>query len=269
MATAVKENRVLEFLQVFIEEELLPVVQGTVNRHMQEIQLHNEHFSIDLSANQNGDNVNSRRSKTTGGEVTLCYAAELCNTTSQPLFGYWLQLAQHRNMTATILDRLIRGFASAARDEFEGLTYKLLSQQQASGVPREQTMKRGIISGTVKDPLFVSYRSKMYGGKTTVDDLIVGLIDPNNALRNSSRRGSRNVIYDSNNGIAGNSSFGGFGMDASDGGSSQRPGLLLGLNMNALELTVWEPFWDVGSARYPITKDKVSVSKQSKLLTFY
>jgi hypothetical protein len=249
--SSVRENKVLAFVQQFLEEELLPVVQSTVNRDMREIQLNNQHFSV--ASNLQGDGVTSdkfgdNRHAVRGGDVPLCYAAELCNRTSQPLFDYWLQLAQHRNMVAAILENLVRGFASAARDEFEGLTYQLMSQQPPSngrGLKDASSIKRSVIAGMVRDPLFVAYRSRMYG-KPTADELVVGMMDASSgSMRHSSRRPSRSTFYE--NGIAG-------GPEAEASLSS-----LQGLNLNALELACWDGFWEVGSTRYPVTKDKVNV----------
>ncbi len=233
---ASKENKVLEFVERFLEEELIPVIQSTANHDMHEIQLNSQHFTIPTDTQ--GDGVNNRhRPQNTSQDVVLCYAAELCHRTSQPLFDYWLQLTQHRNMVSSVLENVIRGFASAARDEFENLTYGLLSQQQG-GAGRDSGMKGSVISGTVRDPLFAIYRAKVCG-KATFEELVSGSAD---AAGIRSRRLSRSAIYDSNNGLAGGQEEG-----------------VHSLNMNALELHCWGSFWDVGSARYAISKDKVSV----------
>ena len=146
---------ILDVIQSFLERELIPVIQSTVNHGMREIQLNAHHFSVirDIDgsgggsgAGNMGDSSAAQRRGAGGGGgggmsgsgdvhsvVPLCYAAQLCCTASKPLFSYWLQLHQHRSMVCTVLDRLIRGYASAAREEFEALTYNCLTAGGGSG----------------------------------------------------------------------------------------------------------------------------------------
>jgi hypothetical protein len=62
-------------------------------------------------------------------DIPLCLATRTCIKTARPLFTYWLQLPtrQHREMLGTVIDRLLRGFAAAAREELEAMTYRLLT----------------------------------------------------------------------------------------------------------------------------------------------
>jgi hypothetical protein len=67
-------------------------------------------------------------------------------------------------MVATILDRLIRGFASSAREELEALTWKLLAN--------DDVYKKNVSIGLKRDPLFVNYRQNLYNGYNSVDDMV-------------------------------------------------------------------------------------------------
>ena len=118
--------------------------------------------SASAMAPGNGDGSNS------DGSAPLCYAATLCATASKPLFAYWLQLTEHRGMVSTVLDRLVRGFGAAAREELETLSYPLLSAEKKILSAVSKTLR--------SDPLFHIYRAEMYGiGRITVEDLFAPL----------------------------------------------------------------------------------------------
>ena len=71
------------------------------------------------------------------------------------------------NLLSTLYHiRLLRGFASAAREELEGITWKLVTAQDR--------YKKQVLVGLKNDPIFSLYRQKAYGGvnRTTVDDLV-------------------------------------------------------------------------------------------------
>jgi hypothetical protein len=117
-------SKLLELVQATLENELLPVVQSAVNSEMQNIQNRPDLFAI-----QNTMDVLNLMTGATDLFVNLCCVlfdiGYLCNATeniagslpllspaalstakvASPLFHYWLQLPEHRNMVVTILDR--------------------------------------------------------------------------------------------------------------------------------------------------------------------
>jgi hypothetical protein len=152
-------SSVLTYVHAFIEEELIPVIQSSVNSDMQEVQTNPQHFALPT---ERGNNQTSSRSKIE--ENPLSWATLCCARSAKPLFTYWLQLPQHRDMVVTILDRLIRGFASSAREELDALTWKLLAN--------DDTYKKNASTGLKRDPFFVSYRQNLYNGYNSVDDMV-------------------------------------------------------------------------------------------------
>jgi hypothetical protein len=311
-ATGINGKSALDVIQSFLESELIPVIQSTVNHGMREIQMNNQHFSVNIgdsgNSNEHG-NINNGGNRSGGAgtsasasgmgaggsggsgsdTVPLCYAAKLCCSSSKPLFSYWLQLHQHRNMVCTVLDRLIRGFASAAREEFEGLTFGCLTVTQE--------MHGTLINSTKMDPLFKTYRTKVYGaGKVTVDDLFQsGKSGVPSAAPGS---GSGSGLGDASRAGIGASAGLGIGGGGASGvrrsfannNHAGTTGLGLGLGLgntrrgsgtsavgdvkasafeanelddqkgrNALEITLWDEldYWDVGSNNYALTSQKV------------
>jgi hypothetical protein len=66
-----------------------------------------------------------------------------------------------------VLDRLVRGFASLAREELEGLTFRFVCASASAAATLGDSLRQ--------DPIFKAYRSHVYGaGKLTVDDLFAG-----------------------------------------------------------------------------------------------
>jgi hypothetical protein len=153
-------SSVLTYVHAFIEEELIPVIQSSVNSDMQEVQTNPQHFA--LPTERGGNNQKISGSKIEGNP--LSWATLCCARSAKPLFTYWLQLPQHRDMVVTILDRLIRGFASSAREELDALTWKLLAN--------DDIYKKNASIGLKRDPFFVSYRQNLYNGYNSVDDMV-------------------------------------------------------------------------------------------------
>lgn len=210
-----RRSRVLGAVQDVLQMELVPVIQSFVNKDMREIQTNNQYFSIQSSSGAQALVVQGHGSKPT----PLCYAAQLCMRSAKPLFKYWLQLPEHRDMVVTILDRMLQGFASSARDELEGITYKFLSAQAVH--------KTAVSSAARRDPLFVAYKHRCYNGKASVDELLGsrGGTDRTSDVTAPSRRSSAN--------------------DETHEAS------------NALEAQSWNAFWQVGHSPYPVNGDKI------------
>jgi hypothetical protein len=235
---------------------------------MREIQLNNAHFSVTQNSSAGMMSGGDEEGEADGGiskvtvkrtandAVPLCYAAQLCFNASKPLFSYWLQLHQHRNMVSTVLDRLIRGFASAAREEFEALTYNCVTMTQ-------ENVHASLVQSTKLDPLYKAYRMKVFGAfKVSVDDLFAttGSSAPSStgdSAKNLARRSfmpqpgatsmARRSVRGSHSQAAMTSTGDGADLDEAKG-------------RNALEVTVWEQleYWDVGNHNYPITAQKVA-----------
>ena len=106
-------NKVLSMMEHFLEEELIPVIQSSVNNVMRDIQLNNAYFTVPKDLMKAGGNlfIESSNSRTSGqqmsregGNIVVCQAAQLCMNALHPLFSYWLQLNQkhHRIMLSTV-----------------------------------------------------------------------------------------------------------------------------------------------------------------------
>ncbi len=199
-------SRVLGAVQDVLEGELVPVVQSSVNHSMREIQTNSELYFSKL------DNIQPAYIQ---NGIPLCYAAQLCVQAARPLFKFWLQLPAHRDMIVTVLDRLIRGFASSAKDELENLTYRYMAVQPAH--------KEAIVSALRRDPLHAAYRYHVYG-KGSIEQLL-GLETESADVKPLS------LIVD----------------DVDGDGKPKRD--------NALELGTWGQLWDLGATNYPMTSE--------------
>lgn len=153
---------VLESLQKFLEEELMPLVQLQVNNDLREIQINPSHYS--LPATGSSSTSTEAASRALGQTVPLSYAALSCASTALPLYNYWLQLPQHNDMVLTILERLVRGFMQAAREEMDAHTWKLMSY--------EDKYRSKVTAGMRRDPVFATYKAIAYGGCASIDELL-------------------------------------------------------------------------------------------------
>lgn len=266
-------HSIMDVTQSFLENELIPVIQSSVNHDMREIQMNSNHFSVmqnsavvvlssideEYDTEENATamaKVPVIQKRGAGDAVPLCYAAELCFNGSKPLFSYWLQLHQHRNMVSTVLDRLVRGFASAAREELEALTYNCFTM---SG----ENVHASIVQSMKLDPLYRSYRMKMFGAyKTTVEDLF----GSTGASASASADAAKSMGRRSNNpqsGVGSISRRGGRASHSQNISGADNFGEQEEKGRNALDMTVWEQldFWDVGSHNYPVTAQKVRKKK--------
>ena len=205
-STQMRISRVLGAVQDVLEGELVPVVQSSVNHSMREIQTNSELYFSKL------DNVQPIYIQ---NGIPLCYAAQLCIQSARPLFKFWLQLPAHRDMIVTVLDRLIRGFASSAKDELENLTYKYISMQAAH--------KEAVVSAVRRDPLYSAYRHHVYG-KGSIEQLL-GIETESIDVK------PLNLTVD-------------------DGDGDNKP-----KRDNALELGTWGQLWDLGATNYPMTSE--------------
>ena len=103
-------------------------------------------------------------------------------------------------------------------------------------------IKNTLIEGSKIDPLFHSYRQKVYAGKTSVDELIVGSGGPSTSsggesVRRNSKIMTMRVSLDESNSSVYN---------------------------NALEISAWASLWDMANVQYPLTD-----SYSEKILTDY
>jgi len=209
---------VLEAVQMFLEEELMPLVQLSVNTDLREIQLNPNHFSLPLTSGQGAGT--EAASRALGESVPLSYATLSCASTALPLYNYWLQLPQHNDMVLTILERLVGGFKQAAREELEAKSWKLLSF--------EERHRGKVLGGMKRDPVMAAYRASVYDGAISIDDL---LKDYGEAARASRRSSSFNAV-------AGSTGLG----DAS--------------SIYNAELDGWGSLWEMSLVSYPTDGDK-------------
>ena len=131
--TASATNKILAMIEHFLEDELIPVIQSTVNNVMRDVQLNSSYFTVPLEQLKAAGSQSVGRD---GAGAAVCPAAQMCMTAVQPLFAYWLQLnqKQHRVMLSTVLERTIRGFVATAREEVETLSYHMISASTAHQV---------------------------------------------------------------------------------------------------------------------------------------
>lgn len=113
------DSMLLTSIQEVLERELIPVIQGSVNQSMREIQLSSrQSFAPPQRSNNTGNGDDSKAmgvtaSMSAGNGNALndlscpCIAAQLCLREARPLFHFWLQLPQHSDMVVTILDRFM------------------------------------------------------------------------------------------------------------------------------------------------------------------
>lgn len=315
-------GKILASVQIFIDGELMPVILGSVNQVMRDLQMNTQYFSlptadarrvgasasvaasltshrgigpVDAEGSGVGDSGNGigNRDRTTSTDrhnsaAPICLASQMCAKRSKPLFIYWLQLPQHRDAVSTILERMIRGYSSSAREEVDAFSWRWLSADAKYKVPVGEAMR--------VDPLFVVYRQHMFDGRSSVDDFIGG------THSSGSGGGAGGNKYPTKKGIAdgshGPSSAGiagtsggarlrGYSSDSRFAGSSSRNqhqlqhyeqhglhGSGSGDNNNnsnnnsdagardsgtAGELFAWGPLWDVGNGTsYPASSDKIA-----------
>ena len=140
----------------------MPLIQSEVNSEMQEIQMDSTLFSS--QSIHSGPSRVSSSDDTSEDHKKICEAAQRCARVVNPLFYHWLELPQHQDMVLTILDRVVRGFISTAKEEVEALSWQFVSS--------EQRHQLAILRGLQKDPLLTAYRHQLYEGKSTVEELL-------------------------------------------------------------------------------------------------
>lgn len=236
---------ILAAVQLFLERELIPVIQSTVNHGMREIQLNSQHFSVaDNDSNRLNSSDKDLKKGPSAEVVRLCRASDICFHSMKPLFSYWLQLNQHRLMVSTVLERLIRGFASAAREEFENLTYNLTAIKQSS-------IHTSVMNSLKMDLVFKSYRGSVYApNRVTAEDLFSSL-QTSPFPSASSQPGSAGVSVSTISAGKSNSRRSSRPVADGDLDGTREP--------VASEQDTWSEleYWDVGSKAYPLTSQQV------------
>lgn len=237
------ESQLLVAVQMVLTDDFLPVVQGSINQGMRELQLNSLQYFMPVNATSQSfmsaesnntysvlgsisSNSNSLVS-IASSSVSPCLAAQYCLKAAKPLFTYWLQLPQQSNMVTTILDRLIRGYVAAGREEVENLTWKLLSAREKLRIPVLNAMKTG------NDSWFTVYHKLLLHGKTSLDEIVQSFYS-NIDSRNSSGVNLR-----------GSSSS----LTLSEGTSE------------------WAMLWDISNPTYIVSVDKVRPLTASTLVS--
>ena len=121
-----RKSDVLIMLDKFLEADLFPLVQLGANTSLREIQMNNELFCMNVIEAE-FNRFSTKQSFAEARENTSCKAAYLCANAFSDIFVYWLELRAHDEVLVIILERLIIGFVSAAKDEMESLCWKFLS----------------------------------------------------------------------------------------------------------------------------------------------
>lgn len=144
-----------------LDNSLMPLIQSEVNSEMQELQMDNTLFS---SRSSHSGPTRMSSGDDSDDHSKICEAAQRCARVVNPLFYHWFELPQHQDMVLTILDRVVRGFISTAKEEVEALSWQFVSAEK-----RHQS---AILGGLQKDPLLTAYRHQLYEGKSTVEELL-------------------------------------------------------------------------------------------------
>ena len=209
-----RKSRVLGAVQDVLQMELVPVIQSFVNKDMREIQSNSQYFSVQSSTSGQAMGGQSYSSNS----QPVCFAAQLCMRAARPLFTYWLQLPEHRDMIVTVLDRMLQSFVSSARDELGGITYKYVSAQAV--------FKTSVSNALRRDPLFTAYKQRCLNGKASVDELLGsrGDADRTGEPAASRRSSAKDDVPEA---------------------------------LNALEARGWNTLWQVGHSPYPVNGDKI------------
>ena len=207
----------------------MPLVQGAVNREIRDVQLNSELFNAPIAVFSGEGDVRS--------EVPVCKAARKVFSALAPLFSLYLELPQHRDATLTILDRGVRGFVSAAREEVEATSFRWKSAE--SGQLRE------IVTGMMADPLFAVYRRCVYDGKESVEELI-SLANKSSLQNVVLKGGPRAHASSSLNSIAPSQSSQDDGNAAADFVSRN----------NAKEMESWGSLWQLNGIGSSFSADK-------------
>jgi hypothetical protein len=152
------------FMHQFLESEFVPLIQSTANEEIRDMALNTElYFAAQKSLE--------------GEPANPCLAASRINLTAEVLFGHYRDLFQHREMIVVILDRLIRGFLSAARDHLET---NLFSWPFLNTLSVKETLKLAR-----DDPAFVLYHRALFNGKSSLDEYL--------GIASSDRNGSQSI----------------------------------------------------------------------------
>lgn len=184
--SSVTGTKIITFVHDFIDAELMPVIQGSVNQVMRDLQTNTQFFSLPSvdarrpggsgagaaggqslhSGAHHSESLSGGHTSKARSEPSVCLASQMCAKRAKPLFIHWLQLPQHRDSVATILERMIRGYASSAREEVDAFTWRWMSS--------ENVYKNAVTIGIKADPLFTAYRQHMYDGRASVDEYMGG-----------------------------------------------------------------------------------------------
>ena len=221
---AIKLNdKILDAVESILEQELIPVIQSSINQSIRDIQLNSQYFSLSLTQTGNY----SKEKNFADNDIPICWAAQLCARSAQPLFDYWSQLPQHRDMVITILDRLLSGFVSSAREELDSISYRIISS--------DNKYKNKIRDAMYKDSLFHVCRQSIFFGNIPLDELVSCCKGGNNPADLSTLVA---LLSKPTNSAHMSTTF-------NDSTS------------DVMEMSSWHTFWDVGSTPYAIPGDKV------------
>jgi tRNA U34 5-methylaminomethyl-2-thiouridine-forming methyltransferase MnmC len=251
-------GKILAAVQIFIDGELMPVILGSINQVMRDLQMNTQYFSLptadarrvgasaasmtlgraigsDASGADGADRDAGDRSS---GSTPICLASQMCAKRSKPLFIYWLQLPQHRDAVSTILERMVRGYAASAREEVEAFTWRWLSADAKYKVPVGDAMRQ--------DPLFLVYREHMFDGRSSVEAFTAPPAGAGGGKYPTKKAGGGDGRAD--------------GRHDSRQGQGQPPqSQTPGGGGTAGELFAWGPLWEVGNGTsYPASSDKIA-----------
>lgn len=140
---------VLTSMQQFLESEFIPLIQSTVNQEIRAMML---------------DTDGSFTSRRGGDEDTKqpCLAARTTSETAEELLHHYQELFQHRDMVVVVLDRLVRGFLSAAKDHKENI---LFPWKFLMNLPIKTAMQV-----CREDNAFSVFKYAIFGGKPTLEE---------------------------------------------------------------------------------------------------
>jgi hypothetical protein len=171
----IPKSQIVSTVERISQSDLLPLIQSHINQAMNDIQNNPALFAPTAVDGGLGESSTHGASGLGGVQTRVanynivCSAATRCFSTIRPLLTYWLQLPQHGEAVVTILDRIIRGFASFAKQEVEGLSWKMYSA--------DEKWKKAVMENMRLDPVFLEYRRSVYGDNCTTLEELLGLAD--------------------------------------------------------------------------------------------
>jgi hypothetical protein len=172
----------------------MPVIQSIVNKEIRDMQANGSQFfstvsvsnaaelesvsksvvdrihfdvtgedEVQLTSQEVGQ-LQPRSTETDSDDVRVCLASLSSLKTLRPLLSYWIHLPMHRGYIVTIIERFVFGYITSARQELDNVTWNLVSVDKKHNL--------AIKNAVECDPFYTYYRSAVYDGYMTPEDIM-------------------------------------------------------------------------------------------------